>query len=769
MNAHEVLPDWLRPAANSGIGVAITNAAFVQGIFGEIPEGEFVWGAAFSADPGSQQANWGGSVLHGPIPDYTNQNGYYSVATLSALPSGGLRRRKENFASLRAVVLDDAGECDLQPTYRIRTSSDKLQLGFKLAIPLTDAGVAERLHKELGRGGRIPADKSGNNPVRYVRLPVAVNTKHSPPFKCDLEFFDPNITHTMDDVIAGLGLNRDYILHGTETAQPTRSHAAFVEGDIGENQRNATLASMAGSMRRRGMSYDGIEAALQAENVSRCKPPLDEAEVRAISKSISRYAPTPNDGPADFERLRREQQKRDNEVIGEGATSVPIAEEIVLDAMLERFIFMSEGSRVIDLANPTYCLGIEDFAKTYAGSKQVINDGTSVKKVPVTTLWRESPKRKTVVTQTFKAGGDLILKNPNGLMAANSWRPFDRPSATSSTVDAGLFLRHLQMLFPEEAAQGRFLDWLAHIEQQPGVLPHTAWLHIAPEFGLGRNWLASVLTRVWAGNVASNFNLAGAMKNGFNGPLSRKVLAIVDEINEGARDSHWEHAETLKSMITEETRLINPKYGRQHVEFNSCRLLMFSNHLTALPIENKDRRIEVVVLDAKPQGADYYQQLYGALGDKDFIAAVARYLGERDLSRFNPGAIAVFSESKARVAQATRSPMADACADLVRRWPSDIITTAAAYDILSGQSANKWERGELTAAHRRMLLACGAEPRGPIKIEGQTMRAYILRNCSNWRNAEPHLIRAELVRGGADKALGGLGGQAKALLDQQPE
>ena len=223
-------------------------------------------------------------------------------------------------------------------------------------------------------------------------------------------------------------------------------------------------------------------------------------------------------------------------------------------------------------------------------------------------------------------------------------------------------------------------------------------------------------------------------------------------------------------MITEETRSINPKYGRQHDEFNSCRLLMFSNHLTALPIENKDRRIEVVVLDAKPREPDYYQKLYNAVGDKNFIGAVAKFLGVRDIKGFNPGAIAVFSESKARVAQATRSPMADACADLVKRWPSDIITAGAAFEILSGQSPSNWQPGHLSAAHRKTLHSFGAEPYSqPIKVENQTRRVYILRNCSIWRNAEPHAIREELKKGGAENVLGGINWRAKALLDQQPE
>lgn len=61
------------------------------------------------------------------------------------------------------------------------------------------------------------------------------------------------------------------------------------EDDIKDGNRNVTLTSLAGAMRARQMSPKSIEAALLAENRERCNPPLQEAEVRNIAKSISQY------------------------------------------------------------------------------------------------------------------------------------------------------------------------------------------------------------------------------------------------------------------------------------------------------------------------------------------------------------------------------------------------------------------------------------------------------------------------------------------------
>ena len=87
----------------------------------------------------------------------------------------------------------------------------------------------------------------------------------------------------------------DWIRHLSEQSRP-REHLGDSE-KIPEGQRNKTLTSLAGSMRRRGMSREAIEAALLAENTSRCEPPLPEEEVRRIAASVSRYEPA--DRPGD--------------------------------------------------------------------------------------------------------------------------------------------------------------------------------------------------------------------------------------------------------------------------------------------------------------------------------------------------------------------------------------------------------------------------------------------------------------------------------------
>jgi len=86
----------------------------------------------------------------------------------------------------------------------------------------------------------------------------------------------------------------DAVEHKRQKSPPPGGHngqtdvALLIEGT-----RNAGLASLAGKLRRAGLSQTELESALLAANERRCRPPLPEKEVLSIAKSIGRYPPGP--------------------------------------------------------------------------------------------------------------------------------------------------------------------------------------------------------------------------------------------------------------------------------------------------------------------------------------------------------------------------------------------------------------------------------------------------------------------------------------------
>lgn len=76
-----------------------------------------------------------------------------------------------------------------------------------------------------------------------------------------------------------------------ERQAPERQGPSDHGDGIPVGQRNDTLASYAGALRRVGASPDAIGAALVAMNPIECKQPLPEHEVKAIAQSVGQYAP----------------------------------------------------------------------------------------------------------------------------------------------------------------------------------------------------------------------------------------------------------------------------------------------------------------------------------------------------------------------------------------------------------------------------------------------------------------------------------------------
>lgn len=190
--------------------IHISNADFMRGIFPTFENGEYGWQCTFAPSPASKQASWGGQAFtdFNAVKDYPHGNGYFSVAVLKA--TGERKRRKDSFSRLPVIVADDfTGNASC--TYRLQTSIGKCQVGWKLSEPIADVGVAERLHQALATMKLMPADSSGNNVVRYVRLPNQVNTKYEPAFAGVLDIWEPERTFTLEQVCNELGIDYESI------------------------------------------------------------------------------------------------------------------------------------------------------------------------------------------------------------------------------------------------------------------------------------------------------------------------------------------------------------------------------------------------------------------------------------------------------------------------------------------------------------------------------------------------------------------------------
>ncbi len=465
------------------------------------------------------------------------------------------------------------------------------------------------------------------------------------------------------------------------------------------------------------------------------------------------------------EQRRRELQREESRRIGEGSEFDPLPEIMDVDAMLDRRIFLSDGSRVFDVMYPAHTLAFADFKNATAASYTDEPTGTfgsdgkpKFTRIPNSVLWLRHAGRRSAVSATFKAGDGLFVSDPNGRHCVNLWNGFNRVVDGSAGKPA-IFLDHVRLLFKDRADD--FLDWLAHIEQRPGELPHTAWLHISSHTGTGRNAMAAMLAKVFAGYAAMAVDLVHLLESGFNERLSRKVIAVCDEIREGGA-GQWKHAEALKQMITASARNINTKYGRQSLEHNACRFLMFSNHRSAIPLDDTDRRIEVVIFDDEPRDADYYSKLYAAVSDPVFIASIAKFLRDRDLSRFNPGRHALKSAAKEQVIATSRSPALSGLLEFNESYSLELVVSGRLEYAagLSGYSSDA----------RKLLYAAqeaGWEKLGRRRYNGRRETLYVRREYFAKWSCEGVLFTSHLPKvdgGDVDWKPGSGGDEFDALV-----
>lgn len=390
--------------------------------------------------------------------------------------------------------------------------------------------------------------------------------------------------------------------------------------------------------------------------------------------------------------------------------------------MLDEFVFIGDGSQVGSKYDRAVCFSLSDFKNLMAASRTVTQDGTRIH----TEDWLTHAARTSVATRTFRAGGNVLTYDPNGRTALNMWRALP-PRAY--TVDVTPFYEHIKYLFADDAE--RFLDWLAHIEQCPGVLPHHGWLHIADRTGTGRNWLSSVISRLWRGYVAPSVDMDALINGSFNGALAGRMIAIVDEIRTGAREDAYMMEGKIRNMLTEETRYIKPKYGKEYVEHNSCRWLLFSNHKNAIPMSDNDRRWYVVHLTDEPRSEAIYAHLYALLDHPGFIESIGAWLKQRDLSRFNPGARPPMNAAKLKAIDASKTTYQKLAQQIVDRWPCDFITVADLVNIMSEGDHNA---KRLNAAQRHALDDVGMHVYDAAVYDelGNRQRCWIVRNVDAW-------------------------------------
>ena len=432
---------------------------------------------------------------------------------------------------------------------------------------------------------------------------------------------------------------------------------------------------------------------------------------------------------------RRAEQLKVNAQIGDEILEPNLPTIMTLEEMEEKLVWIG-GVSAVAHRETGRVRKKEHAAGEYAASLIQPKKRTS-KPVSCLTLWIKSPKRRSVDALAWVPGESEFCRVPEEMdghrTAFNTWRGLDPlPAPDDWEVRALPFVDHVAYLVPIESERLRFLQWIGHIAQHPEVLPHTAYLMIAETQGIGRNLLASILVRVFRGHVAAGISITELLDDPYNGRMSRKLLYIIDEVREGSGLQRHQREQRLRTVTTQEVRKINPKFGVQSVEKNCCRGLKFSNHWDAIPFDNSDRREQVIANPTKPKAPEYYERLYGALGDRLFIGSVRRFLDTLDLSDFKPGAHAIMNEAKEQAIAVMKTDVESAIEDFKNDCGKDLVSRR---DIDEGvRIQHRFGAPAINTTHVTHAIAnAGMVNTGHrIRDSQGTQHAIVIVNTSKW-------------------------------------
>lgn len=199
----------------------------------------------------------------------------------------GRGRKAENITAVRVVVLDLDGPplqpvltallaAGIEPHAVVETSPRKYHVYFQV----TGCALEQFKPAQQALAAKFGGDKTVCDLPRVLRVPGFLHLKGEP-FLTRVDSMAPLQPYPFDELVRKLGLQTP--------ARPTKARVQSPMGTFAEGGRNAALASLAGRLRRDGLSSMAIDGALLATNAERCVPPLDDAEVRGIAHSISRY------------------------------------------------------------------------------------------------------------------------------------------------------------------------------------------------------------------------------------------------------------------------------------------------------------------------------------------------------------------------------------------------------------------------------------------------------------------------------------------------
>ncbi len=350
----------------------------------------------------------------------------------------------------------------------------------------------------------------------------------------------------------------------------------------------------------------------------------------------------------------------------------------------------------------------------------------------------------------------------------NTYRP---PAHDAKGGSTDVFWEFMEHLIPDDDERMLVDGWLANKVQHPHHRQHGLMMVADDLHGTGRGTLFGIISRLFGEayvNEAELGDITGQSggQSTFNAYLADSLIVTVGEALEEKEDAGRWHIrktafERLKRVVdTTTTRMqIKRKYGANTQETIYASLLIATNHADCLAIPPGDRRLIIVengtvTLDDAPNGLrDRIDEW--AQRDENIAALHAELLVPAQ--SYDPFGQPPMTRAKERMTELAQSDLdklwdiwlevakGDICT--MAQWRRFANQNAHAYELQLPPTPEKRDQG-LVAILQRKCRRLEGLPQSGMKVKGNPVRPWIMRNVPKWQDSERAKVRTEILKNG---------------------
>jgi hypothetical protein len=244
-------------------------------------------------------------------------------------------------------------------------------------------------------------------------------------------------------------------------------------------------------------------------------------------------------------------------------------------------------------------------------------------------VWSEDPKMKEYNEVIFNCNQQQVKPYQFNLFDGFHIEKYQLPKKPKPLAENQKGLdainEHFKSLCNYNEEHVSLVKWfIAHMLKKPHELPPICLVFISKE-GVGKDLLFDFIENMMGDKYTFNVDKLDKIVGKFNSTMGGKILGV---INETDPVDTTQRRDNIKYVITAKKMLIEGKHKDAVRSNNYCRLMFFSNRLTAFPIEKGSRRPYIIYTSEK-----YLPEKIGAIKNKKHFDALAKVIADPEVQK----------------------------------------------------------------------------------------------------------------------------------------